>query len=86
MILEYRNIGGRDLAVDFECDCPNPRYKDNEVLYRLMKTRIYLYGYNDDYFFRKVNEYPRNFKCHNCGKEYRQQWFRNGTVNVYEGS
>lgn len=85
MELQCRCIGGRDLSVDFQCDCPHPDYQDNEALKNIMKTRIYLSGYNDDYFFREVNKYPRNFKCHNCGKEYRQQWFKDGTVHVYEG-
>jgi hypothetical protein len=84
MKLDIKRIGGNDLAVDFECICPNERYKDNEVLRDVMKTRMHLYGYNDSYFFNTVNEKPREFKCNECGKKYTQQWFKEGFVEVKE--
>jgi hypothetical protein len=84
MKLDIKHIGGNDLAVDFECTCPHKMYKDNEVLSKIMKTRIHLYGYNDGYFFRMVNEKPREFKCSECGKKYSQQWFNDGYVEIKE--
>jgi hypothetical protein len=85
MRLKIKRIGGNDLVVDFECTCPHEKYKDNEVLSKIMKTRINLYGYNDDYFFNTVNAAPRSFKC-KCGKEYTQQWLNDGYVEVIEVS
>lgn len=82
MILQIKHLSGNDLAVDFHCTCPSNLFKGTQVE-NLMKERIYLYGYNDDYFFDKVNAAPRSFRC-KCGKEYIQQWFKDGYVEVKE--
>lgn len=82
MKLNINQIRGNDLSVDFECVCPSETFKGTPIEH-LMKQRIYLTGYNDDYFFNTVNAEPRSFKC-KCGKEYTQQWFRNGTCEIRE--
>lgn len=82
MKLEIKHIAGNDLSVDFQCDCPHKSFVGTDIEH-LMKHRIYLYGYNDNYFFNEVNNEPREFKC-KCGKQYKQQWFRNGYVEVEE--
>ncbi|WP_137743357.1 hypothetical protein [Robertmurraya siralis] len=80
MKLKIKKITGNDLSVDFECTCPNEKFKGTPIE-DIMKTRIYLSGYNDDYFFDKVNAEPRLIRC-KCGKEYTQQWFRDGRVII----
>lgn len=76
--IKYRNIGGNDLAVDFYCSCPSPQFKDTPIA-DLMKKKIYLSGYSDNYFFEEVNKEPREFTCE-CGKKYSQQWKNDGYV------
>jgi hypothetical protein len=83
MKIKFENIGGNDLGADFECTCPHKMFKDNEALRDIMKTRIYLFGYNDSYFFNMANKTPREFKCE-CGKKYTQQWFKDGYVEIKE--
>lgn len=80
MKLKIQVIARNDLAVDFHCDCPHPRFIGTPVEH-IMKNKITLYGYNDRYFFEEVNKEPRNIKCR-CGKEYTQQWFDKGYVIV----
>ncbi|MGD6876828.1 hypothetical protein [Bacillus infantis] len=82
MKLDIKHIGGRDLSVDFLCTCPSDLFKGTEIEH-LMNERIRLSGYNDNYFFNTVNAEPRQFKC-KCGKEYTQQWFNEGYVEVNE--
>jgi hypothetical protein len=82
MKLEIKHVMGNDLAVDFQCDCPHESFIGTDIE-NIMKHRIYLYGYNDSYFFNNVNAQPRSFKC-KCGKEYTQQWFNDGYVEVKE--
>lgn len=82
MKLYITHIGGNDLAVDFQCTCPSDLFKGTEIEH-LMKHRINLYGYNDNYFYNTVNAEPREFKC-KCGKHYTQQWFSDGFVDIKE--
>jgi hypothetical protein len=77
--IDIECITGRDLVAEFECDCPNERYKGSPIEH-LMKHIIRLYGYNDTNFFDNVNKEPQTLTC-KCGKEYRYQWTRDG-VNV----
>jgi hypothetical protein len=81
MPIKFSSLGN-DLSVYFYCICPSDLFKGSEIE-DLMKERIYLYGYNDNYFFNTVNAAPRQFKC-KCGKEYTQQWFVEGHVEVKE--
>ena len=74
MKLAINYIGGNDLSVDFTCSCPHMKFD-------VLNHRIYLYGYNDTYFFQSVNAEPREFTC-KCGKKYTQQWFNEGYVEV----
>lgn len=80
-VLEIEVIQGRDLVAEFECDCPNERYKDSPLAH-LMKHRIKLYGYNDSNFFDNVNKEPQTLTC-KCGRVYQYQWKRDG-VKVKE--
>lgn len=82
MKLEIKHVSGNDLSVDFQCECPNESFIGTSIGH-LMKHRIYLYGYNDSYFLNTVNAEPRQFKC-KCGKQYTQQWFAEGYVEVKE--
>jgi hypothetical protein len=78
--LDIKHVGGNDLAVDFQCDCPHESFIGTDIEH-LVKQRIHLYGYNDGYFFNVVNAEPRSFKC-KCGEKYQQQWFADGYVEV----
>lgn len=82
MKLEYKNISGNDLVASFYCTCFNEDYKGT-LLEGKLKKRMHIYGYNDYNFFNKVNAVPRKLTC-NCGKEYMQQWFDDGYVEVSE--
>lgn len=70
-----------DLFAEFECKCPSKKWADSTIAH-LMKTKIKLSGYADDYFFNVVNKEPRVVKCE-CGRSYKYQWFTNG-VQVEE--
>ena len=83
MELKIKVIGRNDLAVDFYCTCNNPKYKGTP-LEDIMTTKISLYGYDDRNFFENVNKNKREFKCGVCKKEYTQQWFRTGIVQIEE--
>jgi hypothetical protein len=74
--LPFRALG-RDLYFDLQCTCPDPLFKDSDIAH-LMKRRITLTGYADDYFFDVVNKEPRQGKCSGCGRPYTVQWFRDG--------
>lgn len=82
MKLKINSIGGNDLAIDFKCTCPSDLFKGSDIEH-LMKQRIHLYGYNDANFWGNVNKEPRKFNC-KCGREYTQQWFVDGYVEVKE--
>ncbi len=77
-ILPFKNIGGNDLSAEFDCSCPS-RLFINSPISDLMKTKVYLSGYNDNYFFDNVNKVERPFSCH-CGKQYSQQWTRTHVI------
>ena len=81
MKLPIKCLKGNDLSVDFLCECNNPKY-NGTPLEGLLQTRIYLSGYSDSNFFDNVNKNKRPFKCNVCKKEYTQQWFREGYVEV----
>lgn len=74
MKLDIEVIQGRDLVVEFSCDCPSDTFKDSPIAH-LMKHKIKLYGYNDSNFFDNVNKEPRTMTC-KCGKVYQYQWKR----------
>ena len=63
-----------DLYAKFNCVCTDPKWKDSNASH-LFKTKITLVGYDDDYFFDSVNEFPRKIECQ-CGICYNVQWFR----------
>jgi hypothetical protein len=82
MKLDIKHVRGNDISVDFQCSCPHPSFKGTEVE-EIMKRRIHLYGYADNFFFTVVNKEPREFKC-GCGKKYSHQWFSEGFVELKE--
>lgn len=82
MELKIETSNGRDLYVEYYCTCPSSNFKGTNIEH-LMKKRVILYGYNDDYFFNEVNKEPRAYAC-SCGKKYTQQWFRSGKAIVEE--
>lgn len=76
MKLSYEYAGGRDLyAEKVSCNCPNPKYKDDPVLAKLLPTYIRLSGYDDNYFFESANKDPQHGQC-SCGRKFVYQWFR----------
>lgn len=81
MILKWER-SRNDLHTSFNCTCPSKRWEGTEIAH-LMTTKIDLSGYFDSNYFDNVNAKPRQFKCQ-CGKQYTQQWFPNGTVEVKE--
>jgi hypothetical protein len=76
--LEIRTNNGRDIYADFECVCPSDLFKDSPIAH-IMKQRILLAGYNDDYFFDVVNKEPREHEC-KCGIKRLVQWTRDGVI------
>jgi len=82
MEVEFKGIGGRDLAAEFKCTYPSKLFKGTDIEH-IMKETIRLSGYEDSHFFDVVNKEPRELTCR-CGKEYTQQWFREGFVEVKE--
>lgn len=63
-VLEYRQLNN-DLYADY-C-CPQ------------CHKRTLLSGYNDSYFFERVNAAPREMQCQ-CGHKLTVQWTRAGVV------
>lgn len=66
---------GNDLFADLTCTCPHKDYVDGPLA-NIIKTKITLSGYNDNYFFEVVNKEPRIISCE-CGKKYSVQWQKN---------
>lgn len=77
-ILEIELSNGRDLYASIECACPSPNFIGSSIEH-LMKKKIRLSGYNDNYFFEVVNKDPREFKCE-CGRAFKYQWKPNGVL------
>lgn len=76
MKINYEYSGGRDLYADkVACTCPNPRYKDDPVLAKLLPTYVRLSGYADDNFFDNVHKEAHTSACQ-CGRKFTYQWFR----------
>ena len=75
MKLNYKFVGGRDIYSDrVECICPSKNWIGTDVEH-LMKTKITLPGYADEYFFDVVNKEKREVACE-CGRKFVYQWFR----------
>lgn len=80
---EWHSLGN-DLYCDaLECNCPNPLFVGSPIDH-LMKNKIKLVGYDDDYFFNVVNKEPKKGKCR-CGREYKFQWFNDGVEAEWIG-
>lgn len=69
---------GNDLFADFYCTCNNKAYLGTPI-YKLMKTKITLTGYNDSYFFDGVSKEDKPLVCQ-CGQSYLYKWNRDGVV------
>jgi hypothetical protein len=41
---------------------------------------LHLAGYDDSYFFDRVNAEPQERDCAACGQRYRYQWWRDGVA------
>jgi hypothetical protein len=65
-----------DLYAEFNCECPSEKFIGSPIEH-LMKQKITLSGYNDNYFYEVVNIEPRIYKC-KCGRQYKYQWFPYG--------
>lgn len=81
-ILPIRHFGN-DLFADFYCDCFDPKRKGTPLA-KIIKTKISLSGYNDNYFFEVVNKDPQIRICE-CGRSYHIQWKRTGVEVNYKG-
>jgi hypothetical protein len=75
-LLEIHTVVGNDLATSFYCECPSELFKDSSISH-LMKQKITLYGYNDNYFFNEVNKEMRIYTC-KCGLQYKYRWTYDG--------
>lgn len=70
-----------DLFATIQCECPSETFKGTAIEH-LMKHKIRITGYNDNYFFDVVNKEPRILDC-KCGRKYQYQWTRD-CVNVLQ--
>jgi hypothetical protein len=74
-----------DLFARAKCDCPNPDFAGKPIA-DLMKSTIYLAGYDDNNFFDRVHAEPHEGSCRNCGRRYRFQWWRDGVAFTFLAS
>lgn len=81
-VAPFRTLGN-DLFVEIDCECLDPKFAEFKVAH-LFKTKVRLTGYNDDYFFEKVNEKPRTVNCPTCKRQLFYQWTRDGVMFAWK--